>query len=696
MAVQIQLRRDTAAAWTAANPTLAQGEVGLETDTQLHKVGDGSTAWNSLPYRGRFVAVQAGTQTATSGTAVLSNANGVSFGMSGSSAITASVDAIRSVFAGTTNSVGPALSFLDANNVSFGMTSGTVTAIASFPQRPAALSAGTAQATSGTIVFSNSNGVSFGVNGQTITASFSGGGGGGIAAAAGSQTATSGTVLLANSNGISFGMSNNSQITASYTVPSTAGLISAIRLSAGTASSNLTAFELVNGSGVSFGLDVGSKVTASVAAGATATGNLGGLAAGGSTATSGTVVLNNANGVSFGYNGQTITASVGAGATATGNFGAAAAGTQTATSGTVAWADSNGLSFGMSGSTRITGSHDGVRSISAGTTRATGGEVVFSNSNGVSFGVSGQTVTASFSGGGGGGLSAINLSAGTTSQNASAFVFGNAGNVAFGLNGSTITASAPGGGVTLSTFEPFPFVANTGTAVLGLSTNTSAPVGLFPVQVPVPVAAECMGIVVSMSFVTGGTSSFQQTGSLQWGLYSRPTGASSTQLQLMGSDSLSYAVTYNNSTISVSQVTSTNIGPVFSYGQTTSAGLNITSGYTGLKLLNLEMGSTLTAGQYWLGLMHWNSSSSFNSGIRMSLYGSAHTLSGLAPMGSFSSAYSTGTDVPGGLGGNMYLGLGSYSVAGLTSLPATVSMSQITQAGVNMVPYLRFSTRVTA
>ena len=50
MAVQIQFRRDTAAAWTAANPTLAAGELGLETDTSLYKIGNGSTAWNSLTY----------------------------------------------------------------------------------------------------------------------------------------------------------------------------------------------------------------------------------------------------------------------------------------------------------------------------------------------------------------------------------------------------------------------------------------------------------------------------------------------------------------------------------------------------------------------------------------------------------------------------------------------------------------------
>ena len=50
MAIQIQLRRGTAAAWTAANPTLAAGELVIETDTDKYKIGDGSTAWTSLGY----------------------------------------------------------------------------------------------------------------------------------------------------------------------------------------------------------------------------------------------------------------------------------------------------------------------------------------------------------------------------------------------------------------------------------------------------------------------------------------------------------------------------------------------------------------------------------------------------------------------------------------------------------------------
>lgn len=48
--VQMQQRRDTAAGWVSANPTLLLGELGYESDTGKWKVGNGSSAWSSLAY----------------------------------------------------------------------------------------------------------------------------------------------------------------------------------------------------------------------------------------------------------------------------------------------------------------------------------------------------------------------------------------------------------------------------------------------------------------------------------------------------------------------------------------------------------------------------------------------------------------------------------------------------------------------
>ena len=50
MSATIKLRRGTAAEWVSANPTLAVGEAGFETDTLKMKIGDGATAFTTLSY----------------------------------------------------------------------------------------------------------------------------------------------------------------------------------------------------------------------------------------------------------------------------------------------------------------------------------------------------------------------------------------------------------------------------------------------------------------------------------------------------------------------------------------------------------------------------------------------------------------------------------------------------------------------
>lgn len=48
--LRFQVRRGTAEAWEAANSVLLGGEVALDTTHRKLKVGDGSTAWNDLPF----------------------------------------------------------------------------------------------------------------------------------------------------------------------------------------------------------------------------------------------------------------------------------------------------------------------------------------------------------------------------------------------------------------------------------------------------------------------------------------------------------------------------------------------------------------------------------------------------------------------------------------------------------------------
>lgn len=76
---RFQFRRDTAANWTAANPVLLIGEIGLATDLGNFKVGDGVTAWSGLAYLAQGPAGPIGATgvPGTSGSATLDFGTGV-------------------------------------------------------------------------------------------------------------------------------------------------------------------------------------------------------------------------------------------------------------------------------------------------------------------------------------------------------------------------------------------------------------------------------------------------------------------------------------------------------------------------------------------------------------------------------------------------------------------------------------------
>jgi hypothetical protein len=67
MTTRIKLRRDTAQNWLDANPILAAGEPGLETDTGKIKYGDGVTAYALLPHAGGDTLTDEGNVVVTAG-----------------------------------------------------------------------------------------------------------------------------------------------------------------------------------------------------------------------------------------------------------------------------------------------------------------------------------------------------------------------------------------------------------------------------------------------------------------------------------------------------------------------------------------------------------------------------------------------------------------------------------------------------
>lgn len=100
MVTRIQLRRDTAANWTATNPILDQGEPGYETDTGNIKYGDGATRWSNLSYyAGGAAGISYNLPAATSG-----NLGGVK--IASNTGLQISGNGVASLTTATTSTIG--------------------------------------------------------------------------------------------------------------------------------------------------------------------------------------------------------------------------------------------------------------------------------------------------------------------------------------------------------------------------------------------------------------------------------------------------------------------------------------------------------------------------------------------------------------------------------------------------------------
>lgn len=625
----------------------------------------GSIITASVAAGGAAGSISAGTTSVALGQAIFSNSNNVTFGLAGST-VTASVTVASSqgsinVSAGTTSNNLSAVTFSNANNVSFGLNAGTVTATVTVATSLTNInvSAGTTSNNLSAITFSNANGVTFGMNASTITAS--------VAAAAGAQTGisgiqvsnttyTSGTVTFQNANGISFGSSGANGISASYTVPSTAGLISAINVSGGTTSNNLSAITFSNSNNVSFGLN-GSTITASATVASTQ-GSI--LLSAGTTSNSGSqFVFSNSNNVSFGLNGSTITATV-----------------------TVAASPVN---------------------FSAGTTSNNLASVVFSNSNGVSFGLDGSTLTASVAAGGGG-ITALNFSAGTTSQNISdSIIFSNSNGVTFGLSGSTITAQVAAN-VYNSSYDNGPlagasFVTNPG--------GTVSVAVAFILPNPISISFVRLGASMNTNSTTISTLASSANASAEIyttfnvAVYSMGTGASSRSLTFVASGSngwtvrQSISVATNGTQYSITQGISgqangsgTSLSTQYSISNTNYSFTTnqIFTQFSGARCVDIDFDNSLAPGAYWL--VFGQSTSIATNSTRFSqmtvcnvsmanFYGNSQANLSLGIMGSTNRT-------SGGL-----MGAGSFATAG-GGTTANLPMSAISSMASNVKMYFQF------
>jgi hypothetical protein len=83
--IQFQFRRGTSTEWQDVNSILASGEMGIETDTKLFKIGDGVTEWNLLQYGGLQGAT--GIQGATGGPGATGETGATGFGATGATGV---------------------------------------------------------------------------------------------------------------------------------------------------------------------------------------------------------------------------------------------------------------------------------------------------------------------------------------------------------------------------------------------------------------------------------------------------------------------------------------------------------------------------------------------------------------------------------------------------------------------------------
>ena len=392
------------------------------------------------------VVPSAGTQTATSGTVVFANSNGVTFGMSGSSQITASytvptVTNSSLTLSDTATSITAArLAFTGSNGITMGLSTGgggsaTVTASYTVPTQTNqtvglyASSNTTGQSSSSTVDARSISVVgagvaSVGLSGGSFVVSVPSGGGagdGGNTIAAGTRTATSsGSVLFGNANGISFGLDapNGTQLTASYTVPTVTN--SSLTLSDTATSITAARLAFTGSNGITMGLSTGgggsATVTASYTVPTVPAQFTGGFSTNGNTVgntglVTGQLVLAGGNNITLSgsTNGGSITITVSgpnAGGAQTGISGIQVSDT-TYTSGTVTFRNANGISFGSSGANGISASYtvptvtNSSWTASDTATSLTIARLALTGSNGITMGLStaaggSATITASY------------------------------------------------------------------------------------------------------------------------------------------------------------------------------------------------------------------------------------------------------------------------------------------------------------
>jgi hypothetical protein len=599
--------------------------------------------------------------TYTSGAVSFSNANGITFGSSAGQAITASYNSTQ--FAGSGFTSGGANVGISGTHNSAGLSL-SVTAAAQSNQT---LGVYASSQTYGQSSSSNVNATALSVVGSGIISVGLSAGSLLISAAAGAaQTAvsgiivsnttyTSGTVSFSNANGISFGSSAGQAITASYTVPATAGLVSAIAVSGGAGTSNtVTGMTFLNSNGLTFGVSTGASaasITASYTQSAQA------VSAQGGSSTFSTLVFTNSNNLTFTNTGGSV-----AGSWALNVSGGA--GTSNALSG-LTFANSNGLTFGLStgaGVGTLTGSYNSTQFAGTGTTFA-GNNV----SGSMTLNSAGLNLSLSAGAGGGGGV-AIAASNST-------------------FTSGTVVLSAAGGAITISNGAQSALFSVPQTSSLVGASGISVSVNASTISVYLNAASRFIWPyhqVTAVGALGNGSMSIQYMQLDEALVASRldvpfawSAGSAATTATMAIVMTVNAGVYTRANSTALSSVATGSTQTTYSYASNSAGNTQLLA--NAIRPVSCPINVSLMPGEYWVGFNLSTNSSSIglsttNLGQTISVYGGANIQTALQ-WAEFTNVTNSTT--------NMYGGMGIYSAATAATL-TSIGLANIVQTGASL------------
>ena len=605
---------------------------------------------------GGGAGLSAGTQSVSTGTVAFANSNGITFGMSGSNQITASYNSTQFAGQGTTTA---------GANISMSMTLNSA--------------------------------------GLNVSASVAApGGGGGIALANTETTYTSGTAqLFAAGGALTIGSTTGQRF--NFSVPATSSMVGGanitistagntitiigatvagqpVNFSAGTTSGNLGSVVFSNGNGVTFGLN-GSTITASHNALTTARASTDAIGLNSALTANGVSMTANSSGLSLNFPAFLTTAQAPGAYLTTARASNDAIGLNTAASNVTWTVNSSGVSINALG-------YAGTGFTS--TTTAGSLIVATQGTNGLSMGVPAFLTVA---GGGGGGIALANSQTTYTSGTAHMVVAGGAMTIA-STTGQSFNFSVPatsslvgGAGLSISTNGSTISVyrlAASNMEVYELGNNTAFSTmgqnSIYFQQFTPKHNVEFSNIERRFSGSSvSSTNSQVAAHTYSYGLYSRQTGASSSQYTQIAASSIYFAASFNSNTqagwtVSQGAASVTN----------SSAGTVNLSAITGFKHMYFPFAGTVTeGGQYAVAMQMSSATTVGTSPLRIGMMEMTH-INNLT-IGRIDTAAGFSISNASRIGD---FGQGVYSVTS-SNLPATLAVSGLTNAVSQARMYLQ-------